>query len=449
MKQKSSPARTAYAVSTALAAGVCANSYFLIRDMPMLIPVFLFLFLLTAIFPVWPSRRPARRRLRHCRYGAACLKIFLFSCVVSAVFHAAAAVLLFPEEWRLWTESAVFCLCVLAVLFWDGMLRVYLSSVQLGVRYRAAGLLCGWVPVLNLIMLRKILRIVSDEVVFETEKEALNAARAGEQVCRTRYPVLLVHGVFFRDRKFPNYWGRIPEELIRNGAEIYYGEHESAASVADAGRELAARIREIAVSTGCGKVNVIAHSKGGLDCRFAISQLSAAPYVASLTTINTPHHGCEFADYLLNRIPDKVQKKIAHTYNTAMKKLGDQAPDFMAAVRDLTAERCRRLNAQTAASEAEDGIVCLSVGSKLSHASGGRFPLNFTYPLVKYFDGPNDGLVSERSFHWGGEYRLLTAKGRRGISHGDVIDLNRENIPGFDVREFYVSLLSDLKKKGL
>ena len=68
---------------------------------------------------------------------------------------------------------------------------------------------------------------------------------------------------------------------------------------------------------------------------------------------------------------------------------------------------------------------------------------------MKYFDGPNDGLVSERSFHWGGEYRLLTAKGRRGISHGDVIDLNRENIPGFDVREFYVSLLSDLKKKGL
>ena len=29
-----------------------------------------------------------------------------------------------------------------------------------------------------------------------------------------------------------------------------------------------------------------------------------------------------------------------------------------------------------------------------------------------------------------------------------MIDLNRENIEGFDVREFYVQLVSDLKKAG-
>lgn len=29
-----------------------------------------------------------------------------------------------------------------------------------------------------------------------------------------------------------------------------------------------------------------------------------------------------------------------------------------------------------------------------------------------------------------------------------MIDLNRENIPGFDVREFYVNLVKDLKEKG-
>jgi triacylglycerol lipase len=29
-----------------------------------------------------------------------------------------------------------------------------------------------------------------------------------------------------------------------------------------------------------------------------------------------------------------------------------------------------------------------------------------------------------------------------------MIDLNRENIDGFDVREFYVQLVSDLKNKG-
>ena len=78
----------------------------------------------------------------------------------------------------------------------------------------------------------------------------------------------------------------------------------------------------------------------------------------------------------------------------------------------------------------------------------GRFPLNFTYPLVKYFDGANDGLVGEESFPWGENYQFLTVEGKRGISHGDVIDLNRENIPGFDVREFYVQLIAELKNKG-
>ncbi len=63
------------------------------------------------------------------------------------------------------------------------------------------------------------------------------------------------------------------------------------------------------------------------------------------------------------------------------------------------------------------------------------------------FDGENDGLVGKDSFEWGSEYIYLSAPGKRGVSHGDVIDLNRENIPGFDVREFYVDLVHDLKER--
>ena len=37
---------------------------------------------------------------------------------------------------------------------------------------------------------------------------------------------------------------------------------------------------------------------------------------------------------------------------------------------------------------------------------------------------------------------------KRGISHADMIDLNRENIKGMDVREFYVQLVSGLREKG-
>ena len=118
-------------------------------------------------------------------------------------------------------------------------------------------------------------------------------------------------------------------------------------------------------------------------------------------------------------------------------------PDFLAAVGDLTSERVRTL---TDALPVPEGIYCQSVGSKLNHATGGKFPLNFSYPLVKYFDGTNDGLVGEDSFRFGETYTFLSTTGKRGISHGDVIDLNRENIYDFDVLEWYIQLVKELKK---
>ncbi len=238
---------------------------------------------------------------------------------------------------------------------------------------------------------------------------------------------------------------RIPYALKRNGATVYYGSQQSAASVADCGQELAQRIREIVQQTGCEKVNIIAHSKGGLDSRFAISACGAAPYIASLTTVSTPHRGCIFADYLLDKIPVKVQKSVARKYNAALKKCGDQNPDFLAAVQDLTASACERRNGEL---PNQPGILYQSVGSRMNCASSGRFPLNMAYPLVRHFDGANDGLVSVESAVFGEHFTLLTTEEGRGISHGDTIDLNRENIPGFDVREFYVNLVADLKEKG-
>lgn len=81
-----------------------------------------------------------------------------------------------------------------------------------------------------------------------------------------------------------------------------------------------------------------------------------------------------------------------------MKKLGDTNPNFISAVYDLTYERCRLFN-----EEIKDcgDVYYQSVGSKLNKATSGKFPLNFSYHLVKLFDGPNDVLVSETSFAWG------------------------------------------------
>ena len=86
----------------------------------------------------------------------------------------------------------------------------------------------------------------------------------------------------------------------------------------------------------------------------------------------------------------------------------------------------------------------------LAHGGTGQFPLNLSHHLAAHFDNaPNDGLVSETSFRWGEQYTLLDEKLPRGISHADIIDLNRQNLDGFDVREFYVNLVADLKARGL
>ncbi len=428
----------------------CANlfAFFWFMDAWEWLFLIIPLFLILQIFPTTPEKRFLPLYLKVARRGVTVLKQFIWVLVLSIVQHIVLAFVLFPKEWAMWLWSALWCAVTCAIVFWHGMIAVYCSSVQLGIRRRVIGLLCGMIPILNLVQLHKIIRTVSVEVSFETEKLETDIARKKQQICATKYPILFVHGVFFRDTNFFNYWGRIPAALKANGAKIYYGEHGSAASVADAAEELAEKIRDIVKKTGCEKVNIIAHSKGGLDCRYAIAMCGIAPYVASLTTINTPHRGCTFADHLLSKIPNRVQNKVAESYNAAMRNFGDEEPDFMAAVQDLTTSASAKRNEMLAENDHLDGIFVQSIGSRLLHAVSGKFPLNLSYPLVKYFDGTNDGLVSETSFSFGKRFRLLTPSGKRGISHGDVIDLNRENIEGFDVREFYVELVSDLKERG-
>lgn len=432
-----------------------ANVYLLARCpewniplMPLIVVVFIAVYVLLTAMPFLGLKNIQSSGIRRCQRGCENLYSFLAATVMSVAVLILMLVHVIDVgawTWKNWVLYILTAVTVLAVTFWVGIIRIYVSSRQLGIKWRVIGILCGWIPVVHLIVLGKLISLASGETVLENEKIIKDKARQADRVCVTRYPILMVHGVFFRDFRYLNYWGRIPAALEANGATIFYGNHQSAASVADSGREIADRIQQILKETGCGKVNIIAHSKGGLDSRYAISKLGMAPYVASLTTINTPHRGCEFADYLLGKIPEKQQQTVANAYNSALKKLGDTNPDFIAAVTDLTASACENLNRELPDPQ---GVYIQSTGSCMKKPSGGRFPLNTTNAFVKQFDGENDGLVGYESFKWGSNFIYLKPQGRRGISHGDVIDLNRENIDTFDVREFYVELVSDLKRRG-
>lgn len=424
------------------------EQFFMVKGIMILLLVLVLLWI--CIMPSVENRKLLSKRLRICADGCELLKLFSLSTLITVGFSVY-GIFLFHRQYelqgflKLVVIQIVVATIVEALVFWNGIIRVYLTSEQLGIKLRVIGIICGWIPCIHLVTLGIIMDTVSREIKVENDKLILNEQRKEQAICKTRYPILLVHGVFFRDFHYLNYWGRIPRELEKNGAVLYYGNQQSADSVENCGIELAERIKTICRECKCDKVNIIAHSKGGLDSRYALSLEGVSEHVASLTTINTPHRGCEFADFLLSKIPEKQKNSLAKAYNSALAKVGDPNPDFLKAVNDLTACSCRERNEWLTDAE---GVYYQSVGSKLNRAGGGRFPLNFSYYLVDSFDGPNDGLVGQESCEWGERFQFLTVQGRRGLSHGDMIDLNRENFDGFDVREFFVQLVADLKQRG-
>ncbi|SMC60414.1 triacylglycerol lipase [Oscillospiraceae bacterium] len=403
-------------------------------------------FVLCVIFPSY--KKIEDKRIRKLQRGVALLIEFLITCVVDAGMLITYLVYANMNEGiasDIVAKEVIIAVIAGNIIFWSGIITVYVRSKQLGFKWRVIGILCGMIPIAHLVALGYIIRITFREYRDENARYILNKSRVADKICQTKYPILMVHGVFFRDSDFFNYWGRIPADLEENGATIFYGDQESAASVDECGKQLAAKIKEIVEKNGCGKVNIIAHSKGGLDSRAAISLCGAAPYVASLTTINSPHYGCQFADYLLTKAPDSLRASIASKYNAVLTKVGDKKPDFLAAVSDLTDTSCKAFNERCPNSP---DVYYQSVGSTSVKASGGRFPLNLSYHLVKHFDGVNDGLVSLPSMKWGDNFEVVKPRKKRGITHGDMIDLMRENIDGFDVRETYVKIVSGLKERG-
>ncbi len=330
--------------------------------------------------------------------------------------------------------------------FLNSLLHIAFHSKQVKLPWHIALFLWWWVPLLNLFLIRHIDKTARRELRVEQERAELDAVRKKTEVCSTRYPILMVHGIFFRDWQYFNYWGRIPAALIKNGAVVHYGHQQSAQSIENSARELAKQIRIICETTGCEKVNIIAHSKGGLDCRCAIQDYGAASYVASLTTINTPHHGCSFIDHLLETIPVGVQNWIAKRYNAVFRKLGDTNPDFLCGVHDLTEKSCAEFNRSH---PCLPPVAYLTVMSKMCQMYSAPFPLWLGYLLNQRYSGQNDGLVPVESARLEGvPFLMMPETKKRGISHGDVIDLMREDIPDFDVQEWFVQLVSRLKKSG-
>ena len=202
------------------------------------------------VFPVMDSQ-PVGIRLKIMRGGAYISRLAMWTLLAQAVFlwivYANWGGVFIP----LWLciGNGIYSLCALLFLFFNGGLRIFCTSRRLSLFPRLLILATVWIPLVNLVVLGYSCRLVQEEYQIACEREALHSTRVESQLCRTRYPLVLVHGVLFRDLKYFNYWGRIPRELIRNGATVYYGGQEAVGTVENNAQELRETIQQVIAQT--------------------------------------------------------------------------------------------------------------------------------------------------------------------------------------------------------
>ena len=107
----------------------------------------------------------------------------------------------------------------------------------------------------------------------------------------TKYPIILVHGIIIKDIKFIKSFGNIDRILKIQGHHVYKSNVDGVGTIENNASMLKEEILSILEKEKVDKVNIIAHSKGGLDSKYMIQQLGMEDHVASLTTLCTPHKG--------------------------------------------------------------------------------------------------------------------------------------------------------------
>ena len=255
-----------------------------------------------------------------------------------------------------------------------------------------------------------------------------------------KYPVVLVHGIAVRDGTGGiKSWGRIPETLTDKGIKVFlgntdaWGEYESNAAI------LKQNIENALSQTGSEKVNIIAHSKGGIDSRYLIWKYDFGDKIASLTTLCTPHHGSEIADLLYNQ-------KITHTKFTKKvlavigKLYGDTNPDLYSLNKQLTSADMKEFNRNVAQ---DDRVFYQSLSVAMNHILDDIW-FFYSYLYIKIARGKNDGVVSEYSTKWGSS----TGEIKGGISHAEIVDVKQRKISGIHIPGIFVNIVRDLQARG-
>jgi triacylglycerol lipase len=183
------------------------------------------------------------------------------------------------------------------------------------------------------------------------------------------------------------------------------------------------------------KINLIAHSMGGLDCRYLIHQLyhnkdpNPEYKIVSLTTISTPHRGTTAADFALDYSPVTLIR------------------DYFPSIYQLSTPYAKKFNNQI---KDDPSVKYFSYGAEFHPTPASMFLI--TWKIVFDKEGPNDGLVSLRSAKWGQFKGYLD-----DVDHADLINwmglLKKAKMaigaPAFNPKYFYLDVIDNLANNGL
>lgn len=271
--------------------------------------------------------------------------------------------------------------------------------------------------------------------------------------CATRYPIMLVHGTGVSDRRNPRCWGRIPDVLTDRGARVFFGRQDAWGSTPNNAAQLAENVDKALVESGGDKVNIIAHSKGGLDARTLAHMPGYADKIASITTISTPHRGLGWMSAIWPVARYFIAVASLFVYPFFRLCYGDKKPDPYRLSKVMTRRGTEKLNSVT---PDIPSIYYQSYAGKMPPESRTRL-FSFTR-FIENRHGDNDGMVAVESAKWGNFRGIFTGGGKRGLSHADEIDFFKRDYEGNNVLrddesaytsvpDIYVRIVRDLKNR--
>jgi len=288
-------------------------------------------------------------------------------------------------------------------------------------------------------------------------------ANAWGTTYKTKYPIVLVHGVAGFSEIFGiDYFYGVRNALENKGATVYAPNVTAWEDAYDRGDDLIEALEDLKAATGAQKFNLIGHSLGGPTIRYAAGE--RPDLVASVATVNAVNYGSDVADVAFGIVP--VDGGAAAFIDTALTLMGDitdslsgnpeYANDAMDAATFMTTARSAEFNAIYS-----DGEPTSRCGEGASNVNGVRYyswggdaawtnVLDVADPFLSFtgavINGKNDGLVERCDQHWGD---VIGTK--YNINHVDAINhiFGIHHIFETDPLTLYKNQAKRLKAAGL